>query len=133
MSRRPMMNDPRRMAVPRLILVSLVCLAATGCSRLPTLPGTGIGGAQPDTALPYPASVSGREGDPAAFDVAVTTGGAPLPATRESVRFPATRYCLARFGTSDIVWSAPAAAPDAWTGRLAPDGRVVYGGRCAGR
>lgn len=119
--------------MPRPILACLVCLAtaAAGCDQLPSLPGTGVAGAQPNAPLPYPATVSADAEDPANFAVAVATGGAPLAAIRESVRFPATRYCLAHAGTSDIAWTA--GAPGAWTARLAPDGRSVYTGRCTGR
>ncbi len=119
--------------MPRLILACLMCLAALGCSRLPSLPGrAALFEARPDTRLPYAARlVTGRGSD--RFRVAVASNGAGLEATRESVRFPGTRYCLRQFGTTDIVWTAPPGRPDAWTGTVMSDGRVLYEGRCAGR
>ncbi len=123
----------RRDSVSRLILASILCLATIACSRLPSLPGTGaFGQARPETPLPYPSRLAQGDGS-AQFAVAVTSNGAPLDAVRESVRFPATRYCMRHFGTSDIDWAAPAGTPEAWTGRADAKGQVVYAGRCTGR
>ncbi len=119
--------------MPRLTIAFLICLATIACSRLPSLPGSGgFGQAQPEAPLPYQTRLAAEEGSPE-FAVAVASGGAQLDSVRESVRFPATRYCLRHFGTSDIAWAAPAGTPAAWTGRVDATGQVVYTGRCTGR
>lgn len=116
--------------MPRLILSLLLGLALAGCGRLPSLPGTG--GDRPATALAFETELLALEGSDG-FRVAVEDRGAPLAATRESVRFQATRYCLRQAGSSEIAWVAAPQDPGAWRAVRDGRGRLVYTGRCTGR
>jgi len=119
--------------VPRLFLLLLTGLALAGCDRLPSLPGSGLFARDlPATPLPYEAELIAPDGSDR-FRVAVADRGAPLATTRESVRFPATRYCLRHAGSSSIAWVAAPGDPSAWRAERDPAGRSIYSGRCTGR
>ncbi len=119
--------------MPRLILMLILGLAVSGCGRLPSLPGSGLFVRdRPASALPYRATLIAEDGSDR-FQVAVEDGGAPLAATRESVRFPATRHCLRRTGSSHAEWVAVPGTPEAWQAMRDGQGRSIYSGRCTGR
>lgn len=113
-----------------ILAICAAALALSACSRLPSLPGSGIfARSEPEAPLPFPAEIETTRGDPN-FRVAVAAGNAGLPQVRESVRYPATVYCFRQFGSSEIDW---AMAGSDWAFARTPDGALVFQGRCAGR
>ena len=78
--------------------------------------------------LPFTASL-GRGEDPREFSVAVSAPGVNLPQARESLRYPATTYCLQTFGASDIDWVTDPATGD-WAVARSADGGLAARGRC---
>lgn len=112
-----------------LALLAALTSALAGCGNLPSIGVAQVGRA--DTALPYRARLSADRGS-RDFAVSVAQGGAGLDAVRESVRFPATRRCIARFGSSEIDWVSQG-DPENWIAVGGPDGRAIYRGRCTGR
>ena len=83
-----------------------------------------------DVTLPFRASLDRGE-DPREFTVSVAHRGGTVPMVRESVRFPATRYCLERFGGSDALWDMDPATDD-WAFQHRGD-TLVFSGRCVAR
>ena len=114
----------------RLICLLLAAAALASCGRLPSLPR--LEATRPAEPLPYEARLVADRAD-ADFSVVVEAPGAPLDATRETVRFYGTRHCLRYFGSSRIVWNAPAGAPKSWIATRSESGLPVYSGRCVGR
>ena len=110
-----------------VILLSMVALAA-GCGVRQRL---GFGPAQPEVALPFKAELTQNAEDPRDFTVRIEDQGNGLEVTRESVRFPATAYCILSFGAAEIDWQM--AGREDWAGARQGDGSTVYGGRCMGR
>jgi hypothetical protein len=108
-----------RLHAPAALLAAVAALSACGGPRM-----------QGDVRLPYKAQVS-RGDDPRDFAVTVAVQGAALDAIRESVRFPATLYCLQTVGQSDKEWLRDPVSGD-WAGAAVADG-TVYRGRCTGR
>lgn len=67
----------------------------------------------------------------APFEVSTKEVTVPLDVLRESIRYPATRYCLTTFGASDAEWVTDAAMGD-WAS--VTDGKTrVFSGRCTAR
>ncbi|EKE45156.1 hypothetical protein OCGS_0851 [Oceaniovalibus guishaninsula JLT2003] len=111
-----------------IVLIGLVAaLGLPGCDLLPTVNRRAV----PEAPLPYTARISTERGSPD-FLVSVRAGNAPLPAFRESARYEGTRYCLDRFGTSDIDWRMNPASGD-WAVVRDRAGNAVVGGACSGR
>ena len=88
------------------------------------------GGSQSAASLPFRASLARGE-DRRDFVVRVRAGGATVDDVRESVRFPATRYCLTTFGGSDTRWVTDNATGDWGFSRDGQD--MIFTGRCVAR
>ncbi len=89
----------------------------------------GDGGAS-QAGLPYRASLK-RGDDRRNFTVRAEAGGVGLAEVRESARFPATRYCIETYGSSDIDWRMDPATQD-WA--FSRDGQaMLFQGRCTAR
>ena len=116
----------------RLLCLLIVSATLVGCGRIPTPTLPSLEGRRPAEPLPYDARLIADREDPS-FAVLVKAAGAPLESTRETVRFYGTRHCLTYFGTSRIVWDAPAGNPESWTATQGESGFPVYSGRCIGR
>jgi len=114
---------------PRLSIILLLCAGLAGCGTVQRL--NPFSTWQPETPLPYGANLNGDRRSPD-FTVSVATRGAPIEAWRESARFPATRHCLRRFGSSVIDWRTDG-GPEDWVVRYDSDGTAVVSGRCAAR
>lgn len=109
--------------------VILICagLALSGCGVRERIFGTS---GTADRALPYRASLSKGE-DRRDITVRVRAERATVAQVRESVRFQATRYCLATFGGSDTRWTLDPRTGD-WA--FTRDGdQMVFTGRCVAR
>ena len=65
------------------------------------------------------------------FSVAVVHNGSGVEEVRESVRFPATRYCLLTFGGSEVDWAIDSATGD-WAFVQNGD-KLIFNGRCTKR
>ena len=117
-----------RAAPLRLMLVVALAVGLTGCGRIRDW-WTG-GGGQAAEALPYRANLS-KGADRHDFTVTVRAPGAAVTSVRESVRFPATRYCLETFGVSDALWTTDPATGD-WAVTRNGD-TMVFTGRCTAR
>lgn len=111
----------------RIILFVCAALMISGCGIRERLFG---GDGQADTALPYPAKLTKGE-DRRDIAVRVRAGGVSVDDVRESVRFQATRYCLATYGASDTRWDIDPATGD-WA--FSRDGQdMIFTGRCVAR
>lgn len=124
-------------------IIGVICVAGSlsGCGVLGL--GTPGAGGIPETPLPFSSKLSQGD-DPRDFLIAVNTRsrqrGAPeanpdegisVETVRESVRFSATRYCLAAFGSSDADWTID---PETGDWAFAQAGDVLnFSGRCTAR
>lgn len=109
----------------RGILIALIVVSLAGCSWF-RRDGEGVAAA----VLPYKASLSKGE-DNRDVSISVRAGDASVEDVRESVRFPATRYCLSVFGGSEVDWSLDPVTAD-WA--YVRDGEdMVFTGRCTSR
>ncbi|WP_102108178.1 hypothetical protein [Oceaniglobus roseus] len=120
---------PRHLS-SRAVLVGLILAIGLvqGCGIRKRL---GFGPAEPDVALPFEAKLDKNKEDPRSFRVRLMAQGADIEATRESIRFPGTAYCVTTFGTAEIDWTLDASGD--WQGVPQADGTTVYSGRCTGR
>jgi len=110
-----------------LIVLSCIALTLSGCGLRERIFGTS---GSADRALPYRASLARGE-DRRNITVRVRARNATVAQVRESVRFQATRYCLATYGGSDTRWTLDARTGD-WA--FARDGdEMVFTGRCVAR
>ncbi|KAF0674864.1 hypothetical protein [Profundibacterium mesophilum] len=109
-----------------------------GLAMLLTLPGCGLLNridlfaptGEPETPLPFEARLARSDSDPRAFTVRAEGAGATLAQVRESLRYPATSFCLLNYGTTNIAWRQGAAGE--WT--LERRGRdLLAAGRCEDR
>ena len=80
--------------------------------------------------LPYRASLQ-RGDDRRDFEVRVEAGGVGVADVRESVRFPATRYCIETYGRSDVDWAVDPATGD-WAFTRSGES-MIFQGRCTAR
>lgn len=117
-------GSPMRAAVI-LMLVTAV-LGTSACSRIGNMFSRG---ARPDVALPYRGSVK-QEND-GTLVVTVRAAGASLEQARESARFPVTRHCIDRAGSSAADWEMDAAGGD-WAYALDASGNMILRARCRG-
>lgn len=111
----------------RMLPTILILATLSACSYLPQVQRR----AQPEAPLPYSADLSVARGSPDVI-VAVQAGGADLATFRESARYPATRYCLQWFGTSDVRWVLDPATTD-WQVARDTTGRTIVRGTCGDR
>ncbi|MBJ3763528.1 hypothetical protein ILP92_12300 [Maribius pontilimi] len=105
----------------------MICLGVlTGCGALP---GVGLfSRAVPEEPLPFRAQISTTRGSPA-FTVTTVTNGAPLSQWRESARYQGTRFCMRRYGSSEITWDT-SGGPDDWVVRPLDARTALVRGRC---
>ena len=112
----------------RLVLISCALLVLSGCGVRERLFGGGTG--QADAALSFRAQLT-KGDDRRDIAVRVRAGGVSVDDVRESVRFQATRYCLATYGGSDTRWQIDPVTGD-WAFRR--DGQdMIFNGRCVAR
>ncbi|MFN6979505.1 MAG: hypothetical protein ACK4OP_15350, partial [Gemmobacter sp.] len=109
-----------------ILSLALSPVTLAGCD---TLQAVTQRGARPDTPLPYRTRLT-READRRDIVIAVDNRGAGLDEVRESVRFEATRHCLATVGSSQTEWQTDAATGD-WA-YTADGARLVFRARCIG-
>ncbi|MEO0918107.1 MAG: hypothetical protein AAFY31_14145 [Pseudomonadota bacterium] len=116
------------MSLKACVILVFSASLLTGCAGVrERIFGTG---AQSDRALPFRASLS-KGDDRRDVTVRVRAGGVGVADVRESVRFPATRYCLTTFGGSDTAWVIDPSTGD-WA--FSRDGQdMIFQGRCVAR
>lgn len=121
------------MSAARLAISALLILGLSGCGVIGSLGDSlGFGGlrGEPVQRLPYRARLAKGEDRRDVF-VRVAGGAATVDAVRESVRYPATTYCLASFGGSDVDWVTDPATGD-WA-FVREGNEMVFSGRCTAR
>lgn len=113
----------------RNIVVVALALGLAGCAVTESL-NLGKGKIRGDRNMPYrTVLVPGDDGR--SFVVEARAPGAPLDDLRESVRLPATRYCLTTYGSSDIDWTLD---PETGDWQATVDGEVQrFSGVCLAR
>ena len=112
----------------RTILFLCAALMLSGCGVRERLFGGGAG--QADAALPFKAKLT-KGDDRRNISVRVRAGGVSVDDVRESVRFEATRYCLASYGASDTRWDVDPVTGDWAFIREGQD--MIFSGRCVAR
>lgn len=76
----------------------------------------------------FPARLTTTREDKLAFSVSVDRIDQGLVPAREAGRFEATKYCIDKFGRSDVIWTQ---GPDVEDAELQLDnGRLILEGRC---
>lgn len=115
-------------------ILILVTAVLTGCGlteRLGASVGLGQGRVRSDETVPYAAVLFPSRDAPREFTVSTREVALPLDQLRESIRYPATRYCIETFGSSQMEWNFDAATGD-WAS--VTDGTErVFSGRCTAR
>jgi hypothetical protein len=111
----------------RKFLILSLLAGLPGCGLTDRL---GLGVETSDRALPFRATLRAAD-DPRDFAVTVDAPGVPLEALRESLRHPATRYCIERYGSSDIDWVIDPATGD-WQRMIDGDDQI-FSGSCTAR
>ena len=115
----------------RPVLILALFLSLAGCGSVGGFFGGLFGRDVSDRALPYKAKLSRGAEDRRNFVVTVRAGGVSVADVRESVRFPATRYCLKTYGGSEADWVIDPATGD-WA--FSRDGEnMIFSGRCLAR
>ncbi|MFT4707636.1 MAG: hypothetical protein ACI9PU_001478 [Ascidiaceihabitans sp.] len=101
-----------------LILASVLALTACGLNNNnPTFEGQ-----------TYRAKLSKIDKQRDQFSVSVSPVSSSLEGAREAGRYEAIKYCIAQFGTSDIIWVN---GPDAEDGSLTiTDDKLEFRGTC---
>ena len=123
------------MRILNSLFIAGLCCALAGCSVFSGGGFFGVdrifgdGGASA-AGLPYRAQLRSGD-DPRNFVVTAQAGGVGVDAARESVRFPATRYCLETYGGSDVDWVMDPATGDWAFSREGQD--MLFQGRCIKR
>lgn len=118
-------------------ILVLVAAMLSGCGLTQRLGlnnigfGLGQGRVRSDQTVPYKAALKASPEDPRTFTVSTKDLAVPLDDLRESLRYPATRYCIETFGASDIAWEVDTATGD-WTS-IDDGSERVYSGRCTAR
>lgn len=111
----------------RIIIFICLALTLTGCGIRERVFG---GDGQAADALAFNAKLT-KGDDRRDIAVRVRAGGVTVGDVRESVRFQATRYCLATYGASDTRWQIDPATGE-WA--FARDGQdMIFNGRCTAR
>jgi hypothetical protein len=119
---------------PALLFVA-VAAALPACGRLPSLPSlpgsNAVGGRVEVSDVGFRAEVAYDETERRRFAVAVTDARRGPSLAAEAGRVEAVRYCLTRFGGSEIGWAVP---PEA-AARARPDerGTLSLAGTCLTR
>ncbi len=112
--------------------------ALAGCSVTERVGNFAAGGfgfgnsrVRTDRTVPYQATLIANREDPRDYSVLTREVGITLDELRESLRYPATRYCLSTFGASDADWALDPATGD-WA--VVSDGtQLAVNGRCTAR
>lgn len=124
------------MRILKSLMIGGLCFVLAGCGVFSGNGGPfGIGrifgdGGASAAGLPYRAQLRSMD-DPRDFMVTAQAGGVGVAAARESVRFPATRYCLETYGASDVDWVIDPTTGDWAFSRAEQD--MVFQGRCTAR
>lgn len=120
----------------RAATILVVVAALTGCGVTQRVgdfvsSGAGLGSStvRTDLTVPFKAVLRASRDDPRAFVVSTNETAVPLDDLRESIRYPATRYCIETFGGSDVDW---ALAGDDWASVL-ENAALIFSGRCTAR
>lgn len=125
----------------KLTVVLLGALALAGCGTIGSLSsgasspfgGGGLRGAQNELdGTRFRTRIGGNRDDRRAFVTATRGAGRNLVGAVEAGRVEAVRFCLMRFGGSEIAW---AQGPDRPIEQIALDGSgaLVLSGRCVTR
>jgi hypothetical protein len=115
--------------IPKLAVAGLLgATVLAGCATVDRL-NPFSRKAAPEAALPYRAALA-READ-GVLRVSVRAEGAGLDAVRESVRYPVTRDCISRRGSSDADWDIDPATGD-WAYTADTAGNLTFRARCRG-
>jgi hypothetical protein len=119
-----------------LVLAVLCVLTVSGCSRIPFVGGAFSGGLrgspQEVDGLRFRSRVAAVEGDARRFVVSTSRAGRAPARAQEAGRVEAIRYCLTRFGGSEIGWTvSPDRPPEQLT--LSEGGTLELSGRCLSR
>lgn len=126
----------QNMRILNSLMIGGLCFALAGCSIFGGNGGPfGVGrifgdGGASAAGLPFRAQLR-RGDDPRNFVVTARAGGVGVGEARESVRFPATRYCLETYGASDVDWVIDPETGDWAFSRAGQD--MVFQGRCTAR
>lgn len=114
----------------RIVLGLTMALVLGGCGWADRL---GLARETSDASLPYSAQLNSGD-EPRDFTVTVEApAGTPVNELRESVRFPATRYCIETFGASDADWTIDETTGD-WQYTVNETGdALTFSGRCTAR
>lgn len=109
-----------------MVCVVLSLVMVSGCGIQQRL---GFVRTAPETVLPFRTDLDKGE-TPRQFTVKVQAQGADIDAVRESVRHPATGFCVLNFGGSDIAWDTDATGE--W--RAVQNGDdLTFSGTCTAR
>jgi len=121
-------GSPMRASAPRFLVLGAVLVSlVAGCGLTQRL---GFNRAEPEVQLPFRSKLSKGDQD-RRFTVQVAAQGADIDAVRESVRHPATGFCLLNFGGSDIDWNVDASGE--WQALRDDGGDLTFSGTCAKR
>ena len=82
---------------------------------------------RPTEPLPYKTSLNAQK-NAEGFVVLVKHKEQGIEEVRESVRFEATKYCLLKFGTSNINWKISQTTQD-WA-FVSDSGKLTFSGQC---
>jgi len=117
------------MFAPIARTAALGVLLATGLAGCGIQQRLGFARAAPEVVLPFRARLS-KADEERQFTVRVAANGAAIDDLRESVRHPATGFCLLNFGGSGIDWETDATGE--WRS-VADDGDLTFAGTCTAR
>jgi hypothetical protein len=85
----------------KVFMFGLSCFVVTSCGSIDHY--SKMWKTKSSQDLPYRASLKvGKKSD--SFSIKVRNTGQDIAEVRESVRFEATKYCLIKFGNSDVNW-----------------------------
>lgn len=87
----------------RILMIAMIALAATGCSRL----GFGQGGKPLFDGQSFRVSTKSERSDRQGFTISVSQVSKSPKGAVEAAKYEAVSHCIEYFGTSDYTWSLP--------------------------